>query len=300
MMDKEIKSQAASLKLAASMLIFGTIGVVVRNCSLPSGFIAMVRGFIGALVMLTVALLLKKRPDREGIKGNLALLIISGAFIGVNWILLFEAYRYTTVATATLCYYMAPVFAVIASPIFLRARVGLGGWLCVAAAFVGMIMVSEPWSAGAAGSDAVGIALSLGAAALYASVTIMNKKMKEISPYDTTVVQLFVAAVVVMVYTLICESVTPEMLGLKEILLLLLLGVLHTGIAYTLFFGSVKSLPTEAVAVMSYIDPIVAVLLSALLLGESMTIWGIIGAVLIISATLIFEILPVIKKRLKP
>ncbi|MBP3401920.1 MAG: EamA family transporter [Clostridia bacterium] len=299
MENNNTKMATASINLAVSMLIFGTIGVVVRYCDLPSGFVAMVRGFVGALVLILVTMIIKKRPDKEGIKENLVLLLLSGACIGVNWILLFESYRYTTVATATLCYYMAPVFAVIASPIFLRARVGVGGWLCVSAAFLGMIMVSEPWSISPASNDAVGILLALGAAALYASVTIINKKMKEISSYDTTIAQLFVAAVTVMVYTLVAEKVTPDMLGAKEIILLLVVGVIHTGVAYTLFFGSVKSLPTEAVAVMSYIDPIVAVLLSALLLGEPMSVFGVIGAVLIIAATLIYELLPIITKKLK-
>ncbi len=294
-----MKVKAASVKFALSMLIFGTIGVVVKYCALPSGFVATVRGFVGALVMLLALLMLKKKPDKEGIRSNLVLLLVSGVFIGVNWILLFEAYRYTTVATATLCYYMAPVFAVIASPIFLRARVGVGGWLCVGAAFLGMIFVSEPWSIGIGGGDAVGVAFALGAALLYASVNIINKKIKEISPYDTTVVQLFAAAFVVMFYTIVCENVSPDMLGVKEIILLLVLGVVHTGIAYALFFGSVKSLPTEAVAVMSYIDPIAAVILSALFLAEPMSAWGVIGAVLIISATLIFELLPIIKTKIK-
>lgn len=290
-LQKNDKRTLDMTKLIGSMLIFGTIGIAVRNVAFPSAFIAMVRGFLGAAVMLLTIFARKKRPDLKAIKDNLWLLVISGAFIGANWILLFESYRYTTVATATLCYYMAPVFVAVASPLVLKARVSPLKWGCVILALLGMALVSEPWSMGVGDRGSVGIILALGAALLYASVTLLNKKMRDISSYDMTVVQLFSAAVVILPYSLIVDDVSYDMFNLTSLLLLLIIGVVHTGIAYTLFFGSVKALPADTVALFGYIDPIVAVLLSALFLREPMTWCGIAGAVLIVASTLASEII---------
>lgn len=286
-----------SLKLLLSMLIFGTIGLFVKATSLPSGFIAAARGIIGGVIILVFILLIKKKPDKASIKNNLIPLLLSGAFIGINWVLLFESYRYASVAVATLCYYMAPVFVVIFTPLVLRVRVSVAGWICVSLALLGMVLVS---SVGLnEGGNLTGVLLALGAAAFYAAVTFINKKMKEISQYDTTVVQLLSAALVVLIYSLACEHVTAEMLDFKSVAVVLLLGVVHTGVAYVLFFGSVKALASETVAVLSYIDPIVAVLLSALVLGEPTSPRSIIGAVIIIASTLALELVTAKKKPIK-
>ena len=278
-------------RLIGSMLIFGTVGLARVNIALPSAFVAMVRGFLGATFIFLVILFGKRRLDVKAIRANALFLILSGAFIGINWILLFESFRFTTVATATLCYYMAPVFVVVASPFVLKARVSPIKWLCVALALVGMVFVSEPWSMGIGDKGAVGILLALGAAFFYACVTLLNKKIKGVSSYDTTVVQLFSAAVVILPYVLLVDDVSAEMFDAVSVVLLLVLGIAHTGLAYTLFFGSIKALPADTVALFGYIDPIVAVLLSALILQEAMTVFGIIGAVLIISSTLASELI---------
>ena len=274
------------------MGVFGTVGIFVREMSLPSGFIAMARGFLGAGFIFLFMLLLGRLPSLSSIKKNLLPLILSGAFIGINWILLFESYSYVGVSTATLCYYMAPIFVIIASPFVLSERVGGIRLICVAVALVGMILVSEPWKDDFSDGSLIGILLALGAALFYASVTLTNKKMKDISSTDLTVVQLFVAAVVITPYTLIAERTSGDMFDSKTVILLVTLGILHTGVCYLLYFSSIKGLSAETVAIFGYIDPIVALLLSALILSEKMTPFGIIGAVLILFATLASEILP--------
>ena len=269
------------------MLVFGTVGLVVRGTAFPSAFIAMARGFIGSAIIISAILLMKRHPDVTAIKKNIWLLLLSGTFIGINWILLFEAYKYTTVANATLCYYMAPIFVVVLSPFVIGERIGMKKWCCVIAALVGMIFVSEPWADNGGGNGPLGILLAIGAAIFYAGVTLLNKKMNDIGSYDTTLVQLLTAATVIAPYTFITEQIRADMFTVQSIFLLLLLGVLHTGIAYVMFFGSVQKLPADMVAIFGYIDPITAVLLSALLLGEPMSAFGWLGATLIILSTLI-------------
>ena len=271
--------------LIVSMVIFGTIGLFRRFLPLSSGLIACVRGLLGALFLLLFMLLTKKKLSRESLKRNLPLLLLSGAAIGVNWILLFEAYNYTSVSVATLCYYMAPVFVMAASPFLLGERLTGRKIICLIAALAGMVLVSGVLQeASLSGGRGRGILLGLGAAVLYAGVTIMNKHLQAVPSYDRTLLQLFAAGLVVVPY---CarDIGTLGACSPLALLLLLVVAVVHTGLAYVLYFGSLRQLPSQTVAICSYIDPIVALLLSALLLHEPMTVSGYIGAALILGAT---------------
>ncbi len=280
-------ARRARAALVFSMFAFGTIGIFRRYIPLASGLLAMSRGFIGALFLLVLVVLRKQKLDREAIRGNLILLIVSGALIGFNWILLFEAYRYTTVATATLCYYLAPTFVMLASPFVLGERLTKRKLGCVVISFVGMVLVSGVLSAGFSGvGELQGVLLGLGAAALYASVVLMNKRLGPIPAYDKTILQLISAAVVLIPYVIFAEKSSFAGSTPFVIFMLLVVGIVHTGLSYALYFGSMSSLPTQTVAIFSYIDPVVAVILSALLLKEEMTVAGIVGAGLILGAAI--------------
>jgi RarD protein len=279
------------IKLSLAMLIFGSIGVFRRYIPLSSAWMACVRGIIGTLFLICVVTVSKKRIDKAAIKKNLLLLLVSGAAIGVNWILLFEAYRYTTVAVATLCYYMAPVIVILLAPFLLKEKMTAKKSVCAAVAIIGMLLVSGIFDGGAANiGSGKGILFGLGAAMFYASAVLMNKFIKDISAYDKTIMQLGAAAIVVLPYSLLTSGVQEfTVLTLPQILLLLAVGIVHTGIAYWLYFGSMDKLSGQTVAVYSYIDPAFAVVLSVLVLREETGVLGIIGAVLILGSTLFSE-----------
>ena len=274
--------------LVASMLIFGTIGIFRKYIPLPSGMIAMVRGIVGTVFLMLVMMAWKKKPDFGAIKKNLLLLCLSGALIGFNWILLLEAYQHTSVAVATLCYYMAPVFVILASPIVLKERLTQRKMLCAVVAFVGMVLVSGVLSSGFSGMR--GILLGLGAAALYASVIMLNKKLGEIGAYDKTLVQLASAAIVLLPYVLIAENPAEMEFSALTVVMLMIVGVVHTGAAYAMYFGSMGGLKAQTVALFSYIDPAAAVVLSAVILGEKIDAAGIIGAVLVLGAAVVSDL----------
>ena len=130
------------LKLITSMLIFSTIGIFVNYIDLPSGFIAFVRGAIGAVCLILFALVSRSAISKAEIKNNFLLLVISGAAIGFNWIFLFESYKYAGVPIGTLCYYMAPVFIIVASPFLLKERFTLKKLFSIILALGGMVFVS--------------------------------------------------------------------------------------------------------------------------------------------------------------
>lgn len=281
----------ARLNVIISMIIYGTIGLFVRYIPLPSSVTSMVRGIIGAPFLLLVLAVKKQKLDHCAIKFNLKWLIISGALLGFNWILLFEAYRYTTVATATLGYYFAPIIIVALSPVIFKERLTLRKVLCIIVALIGMVFVSGVASNGIPPiSELKGILLALGAACLYAAIVICNKQLKGISAYDKTIFQLALSAVVLIPYNLITGSFTGlSMTGIAWVMLLTL-GIVHTGIAYLLYFGSMEVLPSQTLAIVSYIDPVVAVLVSALILKENVGLGEFIGAALILGAAVISEL----------
>lgn len=276
--------------LITSMCIFGTIGILRRYIPLSSSLVALVRGVIGSLFLLIVCLLTRRKLDKTAMKQNLFLLALSGAGIGFNWILLFEAYNYTSVATATLCYYLAPILVILASPVILKETLTRKKILCTIVALIGMVLVSGVMDAGFSGmAELKGILFGLGAAFLYASVILMNKKMPGVPSYDKTIFQLSLASVALFPYVLLTENWSGVTLTPLALVLLLVAGIIHTGIAYWLYFGSMDHLPSHTVALLSYIDPILAIFLSVLLLREPMTLSAGIGAVMILGAAYISE-----------
>ncbi|HCQ75159.1 MAG TPA: EamA family transporter [Clostridiales bacterium] len=275
--------------LIGSMLIFGTLGVVRRYVPLSSAMLALCRGALGSVFLLIFVLVRGgklKLPERK----TTLWLVLTGAVMGLNWMLLFEAYNYTTVAAATMCYYMQPTIVILLSPLVFRERLSGRKLACAAAAIVGMLFVSGVLSGGIGQvRDIRGIAFGLGAAALYAAVIILNKKVVVEDIYAKTVIQLAGAALVMIPYVLLTEGVPELTLTAADIGMVLLVGIVHTGITYALYFGSMQRLKAQTVAVMSYIDPVFALLLSAAVLHERLTPLGIVGAVLIIGSAVISE-----------
>lgn len=271
-----------------AMTIFGTIGLFVKFIELPSTVIAVSRGALGTLFLLLVLKLLKRRINTASVKSNFKHLVIAGVALGLNWIFLFEAYRLTSVATATLAYYMAPIILILLSPILLHERVPVGKWICVICALFGMSLISGVWE----GSENValdGITMGLIAACFYASVVINNKFLKGLDPYDSSIVQLAVAAIVLLPYVLFTVDFSVLKPDTTTIGLTLAVGILHTGVAYWLYFSALPKLEAARIAIFSYIDPAIAILLSVFVLMEPMTTAGVIGAVLILGAALASE-----------
>ena len=277
------------IALVASMLMFGTLGIVRRYIPLSSAMLAMCRGVLGSVFLLFFVLVRGgklKLPERR----TALRLVLTGAIMGLNWMLLFEAYNYTTVAAATMCYYMQPTIVILLSPLVFRERLGAKRLACAGAAIVGMLFVSGVLSGGAGQmQDIRGIIFGLGAAVFYATVIILNKKAVVEDVYAKTIIQLAGAALVMIPYVLITEGVPELALTPADIGLVLLVGVVHTGVTYALYFGSMQRLRAQTVAVLSYIDPVFALLLSAAVLHESLTPLGIVGAVLIIGSAIISE-----------
>ena len=290
-MTEKTNDRGSVVTFISSMLIFGTVGVVRRYIPLPSALLAFVRGILGGLFLLVFIKVRKKDPGGKLPHSTLLRLMLTGALIGFNWMLLFEAFNHTTVAVATLCYYMQPTIVILLSPLVFRERLTGKKALCAAISIVGMALVSGVLgSGGTQGGSFRGVLLGLGAACFYAAVVITNKMIRGVDPYRRTTVTLLSAGLVMLPYLLLANGFTGGGGGLPAVVLLIVLGIVHTGIAYAMYFGGMDGLRVQTIAVLSYIDPVSALLFSALLLREPLGLPSIAGAVMIIGSAMVSEL----------
>lgn len=268
-----------------AMVIFGTLAPFVRNIGVSSGELALYRAVMGAGLIGIYLLAKGKNPFSGGLKREILLLLLSGGAMGINWILLFQAYRYTSVSTATLCYYFAPVIVTALSPVLFRERLTRKQLFCFVMATLGLVLITglEP-SAGSA--NLTGILFGLGAAVFYAAVILLNKYIRSTAGIQRTFLQFLAAIVTLIPYVAATGGVTLSRLDSTGWLCLLVVGILHTGITYCLYFSSLKALPGQRAAILSYIDPLVAVLISVTVLREPMTWQQALGGGLILGFTL--------------
>ncbi|WP_026573453.1 DMT family transporter [Bacillus sp. UNC438CL73TsuS30] len=279
------------LNIIIAMLIWGSLGIFVKNINLSSSEIALLRGIIGSIFLIFFLVIAKQKPSIQAVKKNLVLLVFSGAAIGFNWILLFQSYRYTTVSNATLSYYFAPVFVMALSPFVLKERLTPAKVGCIITAMIGLFLVVNIGGDGGGGNyhHVTGILYGLSAAALYASVVLINKFIKNLSGFETTFVQLLVASVVLFPYVFLKDHLDFSGITSNSIVFILIIGIIHTGIAYFLYFTSIQELKGQRIAVLSYIDPISAVIFAAIFLGEGMGLMQMIGGILILGSTFLSE-----------
>lgn len=281
--------------LITSMAIFGTLAIFVRNISVSSGELALYRAILAALLILGYLLLTRQRIPFSQIKKQIPLLLASGVAMGFNWILLFEAYKYTTVSLATLSYYFAPVIVTAVCPFLFHEGLTGKQILCFTMSTLGLVLITGIGASGT-GTDLVGILFGLGAAVLYATVVLLNKFIKNVDGIHRTFLQFLAAIVTLIPYVLLSSGMTLGSLDGIGWLNLLIVGLVHTGLTYCMYFSSLKELPGQQAAILSYIDPLVAVLISVTILGESMTVTQGLGGALILGFTLWNEIQPQVKK----
>ena len=281
----------ARLMMVLSMAIFGTLGPFVRNIAVTSGELALYRAILAAALIGAYLLLTKQSIPLKTLGRDLVLLLLSGAAMGINWILLFEAYRYTTVSAATLSYYFAPVIVTAVCPFLFREKLTAKQTVCFVMSTVGLVLITGIGS-GKGSRDLIGILFGLGAACFYAAVVLLNKFIKKVAGIHRTFLQFLAAIVILIPYVAATSGITLGGMGKIGWLCLLIVGLIHTGVTYCMYFSSLKELPGQKAAILSYIDPLVAVLISVAFLNEMLTVQQAIGGALILGFTLWNEISP--------
>ena len=272
--------------LSASMAVFGTLSLFVRNIPLVSGELALYRAVLAALLIGGYLLLTRQRLELREIRRELFLLLLSGVAMGFNWILLFQAYRYTTVSVATLSYYFAPVIVTVLSPVLFREKLTARQIVCFVMSTAGLVLVIGVTDLTPGGTHLTGILFGLGAAALYATVVLLNKFIRNVSGIHRTFLQ-FLAAILVLTPYVACTG-GFHLAGMPALGwgCLLVVGLFHTGVTYCMYFSALKELSGQETSILSYIDPLVAVVISVLVLHEPITALQLAGGLLILGFTL--------------
>ena len=276
-----------------AVLLYGMTGTLLRYTNVPGEVEAFVRGVIGCATILIIVKITGKQINKNALFSQWKLLVISGACLGLNWVLLFAAYKSTSVAIASLLNNLAPIVLLAISPVIFKTRLNWKQILCVIAVLVGVILISGILEMPLENINKKGIFLALGSMFLFMILLICNRFFKELNALDKTVSQLMVAAAVMLPFMLISVRNTTVRPDLRTILILLFVGIFNTGIAYICYFNGVGTLPIQTVAILAYLEPAESVILSALVLREPLSPLGILGAVLIIGAAACGELLSI-------
>ena len=279
-------TKRSRFSIVLSMFIFGTLAPFVRNISVSSGELALSRALLAAALIGTFLLVTGQKLPFRSLGRELYLLLFSGIAMGFNWILLFEAYKYTTVAISTLSYYFAPVIVTLVCPILFKEKMTGKQILCFVMSTLGLALVVGITDLGKGGNDAIGVAFGLGAAVLYATVILLNKFITGVSGIHRTFLQFLAAIAVLIPYVSFTGGFHLSVLDTTGWICLLIVGLVHTGITYCLYFSSLRDLPGQEAAILSYVDPLVAVIIGVLVLKEPLSWQQLTGGLLILGFTL--------------
>lgn len=280
------QQKKAKVMLSVSMAIFGTIGLFTRRIGVSSGELALYRAILASILIVSYLMVRGHKMDWKSIRREIPLLLASGMAMGINWILLFQAYRYTTISVATLSYYFAPVIVTVVCPFLFHEKLTKRQTICFFMSTVGLVLIIGIGNVCGSGTDLLGIGCGLGAAAFYAMVILLNKFIKNVTGIHRTLLQFFAAILILFPYVVCTGGFGIAVLDTVGWICLLVVGLIHTGITYCMYFSSLRDLSGQETAILSYIDPLVAVLVSVLILGESMTAPQVLGGALILGFTL--------------
>ncbi|MEC1738304.1 DMT family transporter [Bacillus mojavensis] len=279
----------SKIQFILSMIIFGTMGLVVRYIDLSSSETALLSSSIGCLFLIVVFMLMKKTIPWKLVKANAYILFLSGIALGGNWIFLYQSYDHTTLTNATLGYYFAPVFVMILSPFVLKEELSVKKMVCIGVAIIGMVLIVGNGISASGTDDLLGIFFGLVAAACYAALMLLNKFIHRMGRLEITIIQLGLTAFLLLPYVFFTEGFGIFGVSRSSVPFIIILGIVNTGIGFWLFFSGMQKLKGQSIAMLSYVDPFVAILISAIILREQMTIVQMLGGALLLGSTFVSE-----------
>ncbi|MCR6598755.1 EamA family transporter [Bacillus halotolerans] len=279
----------SKIQFILSMIIFGTMGLVVRYIDLSSSETALLSSSIGCLFLIIVFMMMKKTIPWKLVKANAYILFLSGIALGGNWIFLYQSYDHTTLTNATLGYYFAPVFVMILSPFALKEQLSVKKMVCIGVAIIGMVLIVGNGISASGTDDLLGIFFGLVAAAFYAALMLINKFIHHMGRLEITIIQLGITALLLLPYVFFTEGFGIFGVSGSSVPFIIILGIVNTGIGFWLFFSGMQKLKGQSIAMLSYVDPFVAILISAIILQEQMTIVQMLGGALLLGSTFVSE-----------
>ena len=274
------------MKLVFVMVIWGSLGVFTNSIPLS----ALSLAFLRALIALPILFVVMKMKTTD--KVNVSLLkpyLISGVLLGFGWLTLFYGFKHTNISSAVMIYNMCPVYVMILAPLVLKETISKIQIAVIFASIMGLFLIVGHNLL--EGYGYMGMALSGISGMLYAIIVLINRSIKiRVDNQIATFVQIFTAMLVLLPFVLMDGNILTVLdLDARAVIYTILLGILHTGVAYTLFFSLYTHMKSVEIVSYSYLEPLFAILFSVIFVGELLTVPQIIGGILILGSTYVGE-----------
>lgn len=270
--------QSGVWQMSLAMLISGSIGAFVLLSGLPVMEVVFARCLIGGVTLL-LFIRLSREPLTRLSRLTLLLMAAGGVAVVINWLLLFASYRHLSIGLSTVIYNTQPFMLVLMS-MLLGERVSSVKWAWLTLAFGGVVLVlSSELSAAHQGNGLLGVAMALGAAFFYALTALITRQLRQVSPQQIALVQMVVGTLMLLPLVQISFELRPMQWGI-----LLTVGIVHTGIMYQLLYAAIQKLPTPLTGSLSFIYPLVAVMVDKLVFNHTLSLTQLAGGALILLA----------------
>ena len=276
------------IKLVLVMIIWGSLGVFTRSIPLS----ALSLAFLRALIALPVLFVVMKMKKADKVKWQLLIpYLISGVLLGFGWLTLFYGFKHTSLSSAVMIYNMCPVYVMIFAPLVLKETISKIQIAVIFISFLGLLLIVGHNLL--EGYEYMGLALSAISGMLYATIVLINRSIKvRVDNQTATFVQIFTAMIVLLPFVLIDGNIlTVVDLDARAVTYTILLGILHTSVAYTMFFSLYTHMKSVEIVSYSYLEPLFGILFSVIFVGETLTLPQIIGGILILGSAYIGEML---------
>ena len=279
--------KTAYFKYIFALLLFGSNGIVASFIDLSSYEIVLLRTLIGSLLLIAIFFLTREKLTFYKYKRQFACLALSGVAMGASWVFLYEAYSQIGVSLASLTYYCGPVIVMMLSPILFKEKLTKTKVISFVAVLIGIFLVN--CTALNNDKNMWGIFCGLMSALCYSFMVIFNKKAKNITGLENSMLQLFISFTTVAIFVLIKQGYNIQ-IPQSSIIPILILGLINTGIGCYFYFSSIGRLPVQTVAICGYLEPLSAVIFSVIFLKEIILPIQVIGAILIIGGAIYGEL----------
>ena len=276
----------AYFKYIIALLLFGSNGIVASNIHLPSVEIVFWRTLIGSLLLVVIFLATRQKITFIKEKRDTLFIVLSGIAMGTSWMFLYEAYSQIGVSLASLSYYCGPVIVMALSPILFKEKLTKNKFMGFFSVLIGIFLVNGTVSGKEL--NIFGIFCGLMSAVMYSFMVILNKKATKEQGLENSTIQLIVSFLTVAVFVGFKTGYQITISG-NDLLWVMVIGLLNTGVGCYFYFSSIGKLPVQTVAICGYLEPLSAVILATIILGETMYPLQILGAILIIGGAVFGE-----------
>ncbi|NJE26171.1 EamA/RhaT family transporter [Thermococcus sp. MV5] len=273
------------VKIIFSMLIWGSVGIFARYSGLDGLKLAFYRVLLGSILLILIHSLKNTgwvRGAFLNMRPKIGLVFLLGFVLALNWVFFFSAIMYTDIAKATLIYYLAPIIVVILSSMFLKENITKIRIALVCLAFLGAFLIGSQTEMSLGNKDFIGIVFAFLGAIFYASVTILGRYLRDIDSSNLTFFQLFFATLILFP---VLVSVGDFRVSLNSFVVVIFIAIIHTVFALFIYMDGLKEVEANEAALLSYLDPLSAIVYAAILLGEIPTFRTVIGGSLILVAS---------------